>query len=66
MSIEYGFRKTFTDYLDDVGGYYASPAILFMQNEDAANLSDRSNALYDYLANNRSRYFYMDWQYYDR
>ena len=52
MSIEYGFRKTFTDYLDDVGGYYASPAILFMQNEDAANLSDRSNALYDYLANN--------------
>ena len=23
-----------------------------MQNEDAANLSDRSNALYDYLANN--------------
>ena len=38
MAIEYGLRKTFTDYIDDVG-IYASPQYLLMENEDAANLS---------------------------
>ena len=52
MAIEYGLRKTFTDYIDDVGGIYASPQYLFMENEDAANLSDRSNALQNYIASN--------------
>ena len=52
MAIEYGLRKTFTDYIDDVGGTYASPQYLFMENEDAANLSDRSNALQNYIASN--------------
>ena len=27
-SLEIGWRKTFTDYIDDVGGYYAGPAAL--------------------------------------
>ena len=52
MVIEYGLRKTFTDYIDDVGGIYASPQYLFMENEDAANLSDRSNALQNYIDSN--------------
>jgi hypothetical protein len=52
MAIEYGLRKTFTDYIDDVGGTYASPQYLFMENENAANLSDRSNALQNYIAAN--------------
>ncbi len=52
MAIEYGLRKTFTDYIDDVGGIYASPQYLFMENEDAANLSDRSNMLQNYIASN--------------
>ena len=52
MAIEYGLRKTFTDYIDDVGGTYASPQYLFMENENAANLSDRSNALENYIASN--------------
>ena len=52
MSIEYGLRKTFTDYIDDVGGTYASPQYLAMQNIDAANLSDRSIDLQDYINSN--------------
>jgi len=52
MAIEYGLRKTFTDYIDDVGGTYASPQYLFMENENAANLSDRSNDLQNYIAAN--------------
>ena len=49
LSLEYGLRRTFTDYIDDVGGTYASPQYLAMENLDAANLSDRSNALQDYI-----------------
>lgn len=52
MAIEYGFRKTFTDYLDDVGGTYASPQYLAMENLDAANLSDRSIDLQNYITSN--------------
>lgn len=28
LGLEFGMRKTFTDYLDDVSGYYADPSIL--------------------------------------
>lgn len=44
LSLEYGIRKTFTDYLDDVGpGSYLNKADLAQQNGNiAANLSDRS------------------------
>ena len=52
ISMEYGMRMLFTDYLDDVGGLYADPQYLAMENIDAANLSDRSNALQSYLAAN--------------
>ncbi len=52
IALEYGIRKVFTDYLDDVGGIYASPQYLAMENVDAATLSDRSNALQEFLAAN--------------
>lgn len=44
ISFEYGIRKTFTDYLDDVGGgNYVDPELLAQENGDiAARLSDRS------------------------
>ncbi len=44
LSLEYGIRKTFTDYLDDVGtGTYLNKADLAQQNGNiAARLSDRS------------------------
>ena len=28
LSMEYGIRKTFTDFLDDVSGLYADPVIV--------------------------------------
>lgn len=36
---EYGMRKTFTDYLDDVGGTYADPQYLNAEDQIAAQLS---------------------------
>ena len=41
ISAELGFRKTFTDYLDDVAGNYADPA-LFADDPLAMTLSSRS------------------------
>ena len=43
FSLEWGMRKTFTDYLDDVSSTYADPDVLFATNgELAALLADRS------------------------
>ena len=43
ISIEYGIRKTFTDYLDDVSGNYVDPDMLAAFNGSlAAEFSDRS------------------------
>ena len=44
LSLEYGIRFMFTDYLDDVGGYpYVDPAVLAAENGPmAADLSNRS------------------------
>ncbi|MEM7656534.1 MAG: DUF6089 family protein [Bacteroidota bacterium] len=41
LEIETGFRKTFTDYLDDVSGVYPNLDDLRAQNPVAALLSDR-------------------------
>jgi hypothetical protein len=41
ISAELGFRKTFTDYLDDVAGNYADPA-LFADSPLGQTLSNRS------------------------
>ena len=43
LGLEWGIRKTFTDYLDDVSTVYADPLILKAENgENAAALADRS------------------------
>ncbi len=43
VSFEYGIRKTFTDYLDDVSGSYVDPDLLAAYNGSlAAEFSDRS------------------------
>jgi hypothetical protein len=44
LNLEYGIRKTFTDYLDDVGSSsYLNPTLLAAENGPlAAQLSNRS------------------------
>lgn len=42
LAVELGWRKLFTDYLDDVSGYYPDLQVLAAQNPIAAQLSDRS------------------------
>lgn len=45
LSAEYGFRKTWTDYLDDVSKTYVEPALLQANADDGAlavQLADRS------------------------
>lgn len=43
ISLEYGFRKTFTDYIDDVGGNYVDTELLAKENGNiAASLSNPS------------------------
>lgn len=45
ISFEYGLRKTFTDYLDDVGGNYVDSELLAQENGSiAARLSDPSGS----------------------
>lgn len=48
LTAEYGFRKTWTDYLDDVSTSYADPEVLRAQGDNgavAAAMADRSNPL---------------------
>ena len=48
IGVEWGMRKTFTDYLDDVSGTYVDLAVLAMEiGPRAAELSDRSYPLVD-------------------
>jgi hypothetical protein len=43
LGLEWGIRKTFTDYIDDVSTVYADPVILAAENgPEAAALADRS------------------------
>lgn len=43
IGIEYGLRKTFTDYIDDVSGKYADPFILYEEKgQTSAIMSNRS------------------------
>ena len=42
FSLEYGMRKTFTDYFDDVSGLYPDLAVLAAINPEAAQMSDKS------------------------
>lgn len=48
ISFEYGIRKTFTDYLDDVGGNYVDPVALTAENGNlAARMADPSLGSFD-------------------
>jgi hypothetical protein len=43
LGLEWGLRKTFTDYIDDVGGRYADPSLLAAEKSPlAAGLSNRA------------------------
>lgn len=43
IAIEYGVRKTYTDYLDDISGTYADPTILINENGSLAyQMADQS------------------------
>ena len=47
IGLEFGLRKTFTDYLDDVGGYYPDVDGLMKSNPMAGILSYRSVDTFD-------------------
>ncbi len=66
FAIEYGLRKTFTDYLDDVSGNYADPVILANENGQlAAQMGDQSLNQEGFTANNtgvsRGNPYNKDW-----
>ncbi|MBK9191493.1 MAG: outer membrane beta-barrel protein [Crocinitomicaceae bacterium] len=64
ISIEYGIRKTFTDYLDDVSGKYVDPDLLSAYNGTlAAEFSDRSlgESTYSNVGFNRGNPANKDW-----
>lgn len=64
ISIEYGIRKTFTDYLDDVSGNYVDPDLLGAYNGSlAAEFSDRSlgNSNLSHVGFNRGNSSNKDW-----
>lgn len=43
LAMEYGFRKSWTDYIDDVSTTYVDPQLLFnARGEEATGLADRS------------------------
>ena len=53
LGIEYGFRYTFTDYMDDVSDTYVDPVRLQSQyGPMSAAMSDRSPTLHDELGDN--------------
>jgi hypothetical protein len=50
IGIEYGIRKTFTDYIDDASRTYFDKNILLQQvGYESYVLSDRSNGVYPYI-----------------
>jgi hypothetical protein len=61
LNFEIGIRKTFTDYLDDVGGdSYVDPDVLAAENGPlAAELSNRSGSRYGKRGNAATKDWYM-------
>ncbi len=61
LNLEIGIRKTFTDYLDDVGAdSYADPAVIAAENGPlAAELSNRSGDRYGKRGNSATSDWYM-------
>ena len=62
ISLEYGIRKTFTDYLDDVSGNYVDPDILTAENGPiAGELSNPSLDGSSRVGYNRGNSATKDW-----
>jgi len=63
LGFEWGLRKTFTDYIDDVSTTYADPAVLMSQNTQAsAALADPSkNTEFDRTGFQRGNSATNDW-----
>ncbi|MCH2232879.1 MAG: DUF6089 family protein [Crocinitomicaceae bacterium] len=62
MSFEYGIRKTFTDYLDDVSGNYVnSTALAALSGPLAAQFADPSTTSFDRAGTNRGNPGTKDW-----
>jgi hypothetical protein len=50
IGLEYGIRKTFTDYIDDASKtYYNNDQILIQHGAIAANLADKSDHEFPYI-----------------
>ncbi|PHR47087.1 MAG: hypothetical protein COA32_09195 [Fluviicola sp.] len=61
VSFEYGLRKTFTDYLDDVGGKYVDAELLAQENGSiASRLSDPSTSTLQ-MSGSRGNSATKDW-----
>jgi len=59
---EWGMRKTFTDYLDDVSTVYADPAVLLARDGAlAASIADRSNTTGSNTGRERGNPRNKDW-----
>lgn len=64
LGIEWGPRKTFTDYLDDVSGTYPDPAKVFAGQKMAATLADRSKYASANVNSQRGNPRTKDWYYF--
>jgi opacity protein-like surface antigen len=70
VGLEFGFRKTFTDYIDDVSGKYADPNVLRAANGDlAVQLAFRGNEIneaapYPPVGSKRGEATKKDWYYF--
>jgi opacity protein-like surface antigen len=62
LLLEWGLRKTFTDYIDDVSTVYADPALLFANGGSmAVLLGDRSTTATDNIGRQRGNPRAKDW-----
>ncbi|MBI3517995.1 MAG: hypothetical protein HY062_01375 [Bacteroidetes bacterium] len=64
IGIEWGPRKTFTDYLDDVSGTYPDPLITPFSSSKSASLSDRSKNAGNNINKQRGNPRTKDWYFF--
>ncbi len=64
IGIEWGPRKTFTDYLDDVSGTYPDASIIPFTKNHAAELSDRSKNAGNNVNKQRGNPRTKDWYFF--
>jgi len=64
IGLEWGPRKTFTDYLDDVSGTYPDPATAPLNSATAVNMSDRSKNAGSNINEQRGNPKTKDWYFF--